>query len=264
MKGQMTRSLAGFVPVAALVLLLTGVATAAGSKSIASAPVVSPGAAVSGNTASDPTIQPGAGDETGCWNDLEYWGVPLTVGDAVVIKGAAITPGYNIELGVFPDGTTDANIAMTDAVKTVLLSHVPLRFTATATGSYPIAVGPNCYDGVDGPFSFTVAVTHNSSGATAVVALPKLGRLAPSSVVTASVRTSSGAAITDPKLSLTLYGTWNGTRHVVARATPAGGSARFAVHVPAALKGTAIELQVTAPASDYKPVSSATLQVRIG
>jgi hypothetical protein len=225
---------------------------------------VSPGAATTGNTASDPTAQASQSDVTGCWDDLEYWRVPLSVGDKVTVAGKALSPADNVELGVFPAGTTDSSIHATAAIKTVLLSHVPIEFTATATGSYPIVVGPNCYNGVDGPFNFTVSVVHDPSGNTASVKLPKLGHIAPSGALEASVRTSDGTPITDSKLVLELQGTWGGASHLLAKATPTKGTASFAFHVPTSLKGTAVQLQVTAPASDYKPVASAVLKVTIG
>jgi hypothetical protein len=189
--------------------------------------------------------------------------VPLSVGDEVTVAGNALSPAFNVELGVFPAGTTDTNIASTAAIKTVLLSHVPLRFTATATGSYPIVVGPNCYNGVDGPFSFKVSVVHDASGNTATVKLPKLSHVAPSGVITASVRMSDGTPITDSKLVLELHGTWDGASHLLARAAASEGSAKFAFRLPASLKGTAVQIQVTAPAGDYKPVSTAVLKVLI-
>ncbi len=242
---------------------MAAAAEGSGGATIASAPAVTAGAATTGNTATDPTSQASQSDVTGCWIDLEYWRVPLTVGDKVTVAGSAVSPAYNVELGVFPAGTSDASISSTAAIKTVLLSHVPIKFTATATGSYPIVVGPNCYNGVDGPFDFTVSVVHNPSGNTATVKLPKLGHIAPSGAIKASVRTSDGTPITDPKLVLELLGTWGGSSHLLARASPSKGSASFAFHVPASLKGTAVQLQVTSPASDYRPVSSAVLKVAI-
>lgn len=229
-----------------------------------SAPAVSPGAAVSGNTATDPTAQQSDSDVTGCWDALEYWRVPLTVGDRVTVAGNTLSPAYNTELGVFPAGTTDTSIHATPAIKTVLLSHVPIEFTATATGSYPLVVGPNCYNGVEGPFNFTISVTHNPSGNTASIKLPKLTHIAAGGVLTATAHTSDGTPITDSKLVLELHGTWGGVSHLLAKASPSKGSARFAFHVPASLKGTMVRLQVTAPATDYKPVASAAVNVRIG
>jgi hypothetical protein len=239
-------------------------ADGAGGTTIASAPAVSPGTASTGNTASEPTAQASESDVTGCWDDLEYWRVPLTVGDKVTVAGNALSPAYNVELGVYPAGTTDASIHSTAAIRTVLLSHVPIRFTATATGSYPIVVGPNCYNGVDGPFNFMVSVVHDPSGTTATVKLPKLSHIAPTGVIKATVRTSDGTPITDPKLVLELHGTWGGSSHLLAKASATKGLAKFACHVPPSLKGSAVQLQVTAPTSDYKPVSSAVLRVAIG
>jgi hypothetical protein len=244
-------------------LLAAAAADGAGGTTIASAPAVVPGTATNANTASDPTAQPGDSGVTGCWDDLEYWRVPLTVGDRVTVAGKALSPAYNIELGVYPAGTTDVSIHTTAAIKTVLLSHVSLGFTATATGSYPIVVGPNCYDGVDGPINFEVSVVPDPSGNTATVKLPKLTHMAASGVLKATVRMPNGTPITDSKLVLELHGVWDGASHLLAKAPASKGSAKFAFHVPASLKGSAVRLQVTAPATDYKPVSSAILKVTI-
>ena len=67
----------------------------------------------------------------------------------------------NLEVAVFPAGTTGTNLANAQAVKTGFPSNVPIEFTASKTGSYPLAAGPNCYNGANGPFSFVVTVSHH-------------------------------------------------------------------------------------------------------
>jgi hypothetical protein len=149
-----------FVVVSALII--AGSAAAAGGTSIAAAPVIRAGVHESENTATDPTRRGDVGSELsqGCWNDFEYWRLPLKAGDKVSITGNASVAGYHFAVGVFPAGTTDKNV---DKMATILNafpgSHVA-HFTARTAGTYPFVIGPNCYNGSDGPFSFVVTVTH--------------------------------------------------------------------------------------------------------
>src|SRR5262249_33337661 len=39
----------------------------------------------------------------------------------------------------------------------------PIRVKAAAAGTYVLAIRPSCYHGEDGPFSFTVAVSHKAA-----------------------------------------------------------------------------------------------------
>lgn len=84
--------------------------------------------------------------------DDEFWRLPLTAGEQVVIRGT----GYNIEVGIFPAGTTDKNLSKALAIRNAFPVEAPVRFTAHATGVYPLAFGPSCYDAVDEPFTFVV------------------------------------------------------------------------------------------------------------
>jgi hypothetical protein len=252
-------------------LLAAGGAAASGGTSIANAPLVQPGVQESGNTMTDATSQgsEGIGRLSGCWNDLEYWRLALTAGDDVQISGHAVSPGANLEIAVFPPGTTSANIANAAAVGDGLPPSRALHFTATSTGSYPLVAGPNCYDGTDGPFDFIVAVTHNAASEVASVSLPALTHLAAAGSVTASVRGAGGAPITDSKLVLRLFGTWQdapsgpATAHLLATASPKGGSAQFVFHLPKKLSGSTVGLHVTGGGSGYRPVSSAVVKATI-
>ncbi len=252
-------------------LLVVGAAAASGGTTIAAAPLIQSGAQETGNTAADSTTEgsEGIGQSSGCWNDLEYWRLPLVVGDSVLISGGAVSPGANFEIAVFPPGTTNANIANASAVEDGLPLSRSLHFTADATGTYPLVAGPNCYDGTDGPFSFRVTVTHSTGGLGAVVTLPPLRQIADAGAVAANVRTSSGASITDPQLVLRLYGSWKETpsalakAHLLATASPKDGSARFEFHLPAGLNGVTVELHVAGTGSGYRPVSSAVLKVTV-
>jgi hypothetical protein len=230
-------------------LVVPAGATAAGGTTIASAPTVTPGASISANSATDQTAvgDDGVGFESGCWDAVEYWKLPLTAGDAVTISVTIGVPSYNLEIGVFPAGTTDRSLANAHSVKTGLPSDkVPLTFTAPATGTYALAAGPNCYNGQGGPFTFVVSVTHHAVPKTTVT-LPALTQIGSSGTITAKV-TAGGSPVTGAETELKLEGTWGGGAHVLASASPKNGSARFAYHLPAAAKGK-IVLRVTGAAT---------------
>jgi len=136
-------------------------AVAAGGASISGAPVVRSGVQESGNTMSDPTGNGSIGSDLspGCWNDVEYWRLPLTAGDQILVKGTATPPAFHFQVGFFPAGTTGRNIDKEVAVVSVFPSRGNIRFTAGSTGTYALVFGPGCYNGSDGPYNFTVVVT---------------------------------------------------------------------------------------------------------
>jgi hypothetical protein len=178
-------------------LIAVGGATASGGTSIAGAPLVQSGVQESANTVTDATSQgsEGIGRTSGCWTDLEYWRLPLVAGDDVLITGGAVSPGANLEIAVFPPGTTNANIANASAVGDGLPLGRGLHFTASSTGTYPVVAGPTCYDGTDGPFDFVVTVTHTAASLDASASLPSVMHVAAAGEVAAIVRASDGASI---------------------------------------------------------------------
>jgi hypothetical protein len=145
-------------------LVVVSGAAAAGGTSVATGPIVRAGIQQAADTASDPTSRHTVGSEEsrGCWNDLEYWRLPLAAGDQVLIKASALSPAANFAVGIFPAGTTDRTIHNVAALLNAFPSGGPIQFTARATGTYPIVAGPNCYNGTDGPFTFVVTVRHKS------------------------------------------------------------------------------------------------------
>ena len=211
----------------------------------------------------------GVGLSSGCWTDLEYWRVPLTVGDNVMIEGGAVSPGDNLEIAVFPPGTTSKNIASAVAVKYGLPLSKAIQFTATATGTYPVVAGPTCYDGTDGPFDFTFTIKHGSGAVKATVALSHVSQLSAAGTVTATVHAADGSPITNPQLVLKLYGTWKDTpsgpakAHLLATASPMDGSVKFVVHLPKTVSGSSVQLHVSGSGAGYEPVSSRVLKVSI-
>jgi hypothetical protein len=148
--------------VVVLALTFAAGAAAAGGTSIARAPLVKAGAQETENTSNDPTLRQDVGSALshGCWNDFEYWRLPLAAGDKVSITGKATLGGDNFALGVFPAGTTDRTIHQAASILNAFPDSRVARFTAKATGTYPLVIGPNCYNGTDGQFSFVVTVAH--------------------------------------------------------------------------------------------------------
>lgn len=230
-------------------------ATAAGGTSIATAPLVTPGVAQSSDTATDSTVVGTDGSQvTGCWIDFEYWRLALGAGSVLTISGSEGVPASSFEVGVFPPGTSNASIGTTAA----LASGFPeqgrvLRFTAPAGGTYVLVAGPNCYNGMNGPYSFVATVAAPPAGSAAsqrpVVTLPPLGGLPRSGVLVASVRTAAGAPIGDARLELTLEATVvaagaGAAPIILARATPAGGAAHFRFRLPAMLHARSVRLRV--------------------
>jgi hypothetical protein len=241
-------------------LAVVGASTASGGTSIERAPLVASGAKLSGDTTSDPTTpgDNGIGFDSGCWHDLEFWRLELGAGDAATFSGGGIDPGDNFELGVFPPGTIDATLARANSVKNGFPKQRAVVYDAVVPGTYILVAGPNCYNGVDGPFAITATVTRGAAPVKTAVTLP--AQLPASGSFAVTVTGPAGVAISDPRLVLRLYGTWGGTSHLLGSASPSAGTARFTVRLPAALKGTRIGLQVMGGGSGYASVKSPTVR----
>jgi hypothetical protein len=248
------------IPILIAALATAGQASASGGTSIAKAPLVAAGAKLSGDTSADSTRpgDNGIGFDSGCWHDLEFWKLALGAGDAATFSGGGIDPGDNFELGIFPPGTTDANLPKANSAKNGFPKQRSVVYDAVAPGEYIVVAGPNCYNGVDGPFEITVVVAHSAAPVKTAVMLP--ATVPASGPVAVTVKGPGGLAVTDPKLVLKLYGTWGGASHLIGSASPTAGTARFTVHLPADLKGTKIGLQVTGGGTGYTPVKTAAAQ----
>jgi hypothetical protein len=155
-------AVAGFVVFAALAT--AGAATANGGLSIAHAPVISLGAKVSENSQVDNTAPGGDALGQGCFNDVEYWKLPLTAGDKVVIRGTESIAARGFLVAVFSPKTTDKNVAFATSVAHGFTAERAVKFKVSTTGVYPLVAGPNCYNGTDGPYTFTVTVAHGTAG----------------------------------------------------------------------------------------------------
>jgi hypothetical protein len=150
----------------AVVVALTtvGVAAASGGLSIAHAPLITPGAKLSENSQVDKTAPGGDAVGQGCFNDVEYWKLPLKAGDKVVIRGTESIAARGFLIAVFAPKTTDKNVASATSFAHGFTADHAVRFKVSTTGAYPLVAGPNCYNGTDGPYTFVVTVTHSATG----------------------------------------------------------------------------------------------------
>jgi hypothetical protein len=251
-------------------LSVAGSAAAGGGTSIAGAPTIRSGVELPMDTLSEPTVAGTDGSEqTGCWRDFEYWRLPLTAADRVTITGRS-NGGSGFLVGVFPAGTTDASIRTTAAIAQGKVPNSgPLRFAASSTGTYVLTVGPNCHDGDDGAFAFTVTVAHGAEKQKVVALLDPVTRVPAGGVITAVVRAPNNMPINDPNLVLKLFGTWRDTpgagpsEHLLATSPARAGTARFSVRLPGKLAGRTIQLRIGGGGGDYQPVTSRVRTVTI-
>ncbi len=250
-----------------IALTFASLALAAGGTSIATAPKIVIGTPEFQNTARDATAKvvslPGG---CGGWRDEEFWRLGLVAGDEVLFKRQGTAPMTSWSVAVFPAGTTDDNVTSAQTVADGYAGQTSLPFTVHRTGNFILAIGPNgCSGGgTDGPYTFSVAVTHK-----ALLYLPPLKTVELSSRVTGFVRTPDQMPITDRRLKFTLSGIWKdasyvpANSHVLATAHPSNGKLYFSFHLPSMLRGTTITLHVTGEASNYQPVSSSVPHVRV-
>jgi hypothetical protein len=155
--------IAGLGATVVVALATAGAATAAGGLSIAHSPVFSPGTKVSENSQLDNTAPGGDAVGQGCFNNVEYWRIRLAAGDKIEIKGNETVAARGFLIAFFAPGTTDKTIAFATSVAHGFPAEHAVRFTAKATGLYPVVSGPNCYNGTDGPYTFVVTVTHHKA-----------------------------------------------------------------------------------------------------
>lgn len=237
---------------------------AAGSPTIAGAPVAQPGVQYFGNTATDPYTEgrrcsdPGGNLGTGRPN--EYWALNLTAGDQVVITGQDTPPASGSWVCAYPPGTNDANFEAAQNVERQQLSE-GLRFTANATGLWPLALSvcTGCWVGGGklGPFSFTVTIYHKALlFAPSHVHIPVGGRFI------AYARAPDGSEIADNGLALKLYGIWRdrpylpATKHLLASAPVSAGRAAFLYRLPRSLAHHKLRLLISGEGSSYQPITS--------
>jgi hypothetical protein len=136
-------------------------ASAAGGTTVETAPLISSGQTVSGNTAQDSVISQGHLPSTpDCMNDEELWTINLVAGEQVLLKGQLEAPAWAFDIDALPPGVTDAQFFGSVPIAGSQTGSLTdgLSFAASKTGTWLIVVGPQC-GGSDGPFQFTAQVT---------------------------------------------------------------------------------------------------------
>ncbi len=254
----------------ALLATCVGVAraTTGGGGTIATAPSVTPGVPVDGDTSSN---------TDSCTNGFEFWKLQLRQGDLVKIMWgdtAAVD-----KLALWPADTTDTaygascvydptwsgwNVSPVLADSngtpgTPLTSHTVVN----ADGTYPLlfvnTTGVNA-----GAYSFTAVVRHAAS-----VSFSRQSAIRGTGTFTASVLAPDASSISDAGLKLTLNGFWSSHagaaphRHILATATPTNGIVAFDYSLPPSLWGTKIRLDISGGGASYQPVMSQRESVKV-
>jgi hypothetical protein len=228
-------------------------AFAAGGKDIASAPAVSYGQLLAGNTATD-------GGSPGCWGHESWWTLPVIAGDRVTID----FDGVEYETA-WPVGTTDYNREHTEWTQKVEVGENGKGegvFTAPRTGAMPLLLSTHdCNfggDGAAGPYSFTAYVRH-----ALLLSIPARHTLKPTGTIVLRVLNTDGVAINDPQLSVVLRIRGRGRTRVIGRAHALDGTARVTYRVPKALRGLKVTLSAQAVGTSYLTKTSSSLRVRL-
>jgi hypothetical protein len=130
-----------------------------GGATIAGAPLLTPGVTVSGNTAADAVINNDLHSDRACTRDEELWQLRLLRGDKVALGGHTEPPasGFNVE--AMPPGVTEPQllgVAPIAGIESRSLTE-SLSFTATASGTWLVVVGPACGYG-DGPYQLSTSL----------------------------------------------------------------------------------------------------------
>ncbi len=130
-----------------------------GGETIAGAPLLTPGVTVSGNTAADAVINNDLHSDRACTRDEELWRLRLLRGDKVALGGHTEPPasGFNVE--AMPPGVSEPQLLGTAPIGGVESGSLTgsLSFTATASGTWLVIVGPGCgYS--DGPYQLSTSL----------------------------------------------------------------------------------------------------------
>lgn len=245
----------------ALMLVMPCVSYAEGGTSIANAPTVVPGQQEFGNLVNGAAI---AGCEGGEYFYNEWWLLPVTVGDHVVIdwEEPAGTSSQYGGIVVYPVGTTDYNYPHTaDLLKQQLNSNDKNEATLIAkqSGNMPLLVTSGAC-GTPGPYSFTVDFTHALS-----VALPPVKRLKPKGHLTVGVHNPEGGAISNPGLHVELqvqhgHGAWQS----LGTAAVNNSGATITYTIPRRLAKQRVTLRAVAQGPSYITTASRSMRVRVG
>jgi hypothetical protein len=180
----------------------------------------------------------------------------------VLVRGTAPAASH-FGIDIYPTGTTDENIDSARVLNNNGFGSdlvTGLEFIASESGSYPMIIGPTeCSPA--GPYSFTENVKHE--------ALLYVSNVVRTSTSKASlpvyVRYPGGSSISDPGLTVYLYGRWRDyppvppTNHVLAHGHPVNGTVNLSFKLPVNLAGKRVPMIVTAAGTMYQPVHQVTV-----
>jgi hypothetical protein len=130
-----------------------------GGETIAGAPLLTPGVTVSGNTAADAVINNDLHSDRACTRDEELWRLRLLRGDKVALGGHTEPPASSFNVEAMPPGVSEPQLLGTAPVGGVESGGLTesLSFTATASGTWLVLVGPACGNG-DGPYQLSTSL----------------------------------------------------------------------------------------------------------
>ena len=145
----------------ALLLAATPNALAAGGTTVESAPLLTPGQIVSGNTASDAVISQTLESTPRCTHNEELWTLNLTAGEQVLLQGREQAPASRFDVEALPPGATDAELLGTTKIAGAQAGnlHEGLSFAAARSGTWLVVVGDDCEYGAAGPYELTATTT---------------------------------------------------------------------------------------------------------
>jgi hypothetical protein len=247
--GTFSRGLA-IALISAVGVAVSAAPALADSPTIAGAQTVVPGQTYYGNLAN-------VAEEANGYDYNSYWLLPETAGDEITIDWQA--QDGNTTLSVYPSGTNDYDVDHTSTLANAGLSandEDALSFQATNDGTLPLQFSDN-QDNSPGPYSFTVAITHNM--------VVTLGAVPAALTGTASVDLASpdGTPL-GANISATLQVSANGVPWTaVGDAAASGGVASVAYTVPAALAGKSVRFRAVGSGSGYLTVTSAIQSVKL-
>jgi hypothetical protein len=242
-------------------------AFAAGGATIATAPSVSYGQQLFGNTATDD------GGETlsDCVDGESWWTLPVLAGDQVKID----YEGGLDYMQVWGVGTTDFNIHTAPSpqqfhigsndkeesiVKAAIAGSMPMRFYSFDEEGFCIFSGSGD-DYVPGPYDFTAVVQH----ALAAALTPVVG-IYTNSIVTGAASLVDGSSLPDGVI-FNLVAKWHGSEgpHSVAySASTTAGSLNFALALPSETVGKTVRIVITrGEDTSYQAVKSVPLKVAV-
>jgi hypothetical protein len=247
--GMLYRGLAVAL-VSAVGIMAFAASAIADSSTIAGAQTVVPGQTYYGNLANV------AKEANG--NDFDsYWLLPETAGDEITIDWQA--QDESTGLNVYPSGTNDYDVDNTSVLEDASLNsndEDALSFQATNDGTLPLQFGDNQYNR-PGPYSFTVAITHNMVVTLGAVPVALTG------TVSVDLASPDGTPL-GANITATLQVSANGVPWTaVGDAAASSGVASVAYAVPAALDGKSVRFRAVASGSGYLTVTSASQAVKL-